>query len=128
MADVELPGQPRIVDDVAGAFARLVTELTPRSIALSGGEVAHRCYTALRRETLEWSVVEVFFGDERLVPGESDDSNEGKARRILLDHVSPPAVHSVVAAGAAAYDAPMHPSARVGNVHPGPGPAGPTAS
>src|SRR5438067_2431160 len=65
MADVELPGQIRIVDDVPRAFARLVTELTPQSIALSGGELAHRCYTALRREALEWSVVEVFFDDKR---------------------------------------------------------------
>jgi len=128
MADVELPGQTRIVDDVARAFARLVTELTPRSIALSGGEVAHRCYTALRREALEWSVVEVFFGDERLVPVESDDSNEGMARRILLDHVSPRAVHSMVAAGADAYDALVRASAGIDIVHLGLGPDGHTAS
>ncbi len=128
MADVELPGQIRIVDDVPRAFARLVTELTPRSIALSGGELAHRCYTALRREALEWSVVEVFFGDERIVPVESDDSNEGMARRILLDHVSPGAVHSMVAAGADAYDALVRASAAIDIVHLGLGPDGHTAS
>ncbi|MDP9336156.1 MAG: 6-phosphogluconolactonase [Actinomycetota bacterium] len=125
---MELPGQIRIVDDVPRAFARLVTELTPRSIALSGGELAHRCYTALRREALEWSVVEVFFGDERIVPVESDDSNEGMARRILLDHVSPGAVHSMVAAGADAYDALVRASAAIDIVHLGLGPDGHTAS
>ena len=96
MADVELPGQIRIVDDVPRAFARLVAELTPRSIALSGGELAHRCYSALRREPLDWSTVDVYFGDDRVVPIESDESNEGMARRMLLDEVRPRAVHSMV--------------------------------
>jgi 6-phosphogluconolactonase len=128
MADVELPGQIRIVDDVPRAFARLVTELTPQSIALSGGELAHRCYAALRREVIEWSVVDVFFGDERIVPVESDDSNEGMARRILLDHVSPLAVHSMVAAGADAYDALLRASPPIDIVHLGLGPDGHTAS
>ena len=85
MADVDLPGQVRIVDDVPRAFARLVAELTPSSLALSGGELAHRCYGALRRETINWSVVDVYFGDDRVVPVESEESNEGMARRILLD-------------------------------------------
>ena len=128
MADVELPGQIRLVDDVPRAFARLVTELTPQSIALSGGELAYRCYGALRREALEWSVVDVFFSDERIVPVESDDSNEGMARRILLDHVSPRAVHSMVAAGAVAYDALVRASPPIDIVHLGLGPDGHTAS
>lgn len=128
MADVELPGQIRIVDDIPRAFARLVTELTPQSIALSGGELAHRCYAALRREALEWPVVDVFFGDERIVPVESDDSNEGMARRILLDHVSPRAVHSMVAAGADAYDALVRASPPIDIVHLGLGPDGHTAA
>ncbi len=128
MADVELPGQIRIVDDVPRAFARLVTELTPQSIALSGGELAQRCYAALRREALEWSIVDVFFGDERIVPVESDDSNEGMARRVLLDHVSPRAVHSMVSAGADAYDALVRTSPPIDIVHLGLGPDGHTAS
>ncbi len=94
------PGQVRIVDDVPRAFARLVAELTPTSVALSGGELAHRCYGALRRETINWSVVDVYFGDDRVVPIDSDESNEGMARRILLDEAGPRAVHSMVAAGA----------------------------
>jgi 6-phosphogluconolactonase len=128
MADVELPGQMRIVHDVPRAFARLVTELTPRSIALSGGELAHQCYAALRREALEWSVVDVFFGDERIVPVESDDSNEGMARRTLLDEVSPRAIHSMVTAGAGAYDALVRASPPIDIVHLGLGPDGHTAS
>jgi 6-phosphogluconolactonase len=128
MTDVELPGQIRIVDDVPRAFARLVAELTPTSIALSGGDLAHRCYSALRRETVNWSVVDVFISDERVVPIESDDSNEGTARRILLDEVGPHAIHSMVEAGADAYDALIRAAPPIGIVHLGLGPDGHTAS
>jgi 6-phosphogluconolactonase len=128
MADVELPGQVRIVDDVPRAFARVVAEITPRSVALSGGELAHRCYVALRRETLDWSAVDVFFGDDRVVPLASDDSNEGSARRLLLDQVGPRAVHSMVAAGADAYDALVRAAPPIDIVHLGLGPDGHTAS
>jgi 6-phosphogluconolactonase len=128
MADVELPGQIRIVEDVPRTFARLVAELTPTSIALSGGELAHRCYAALRRETIAWSVVDVFFGDERIVPIAADDSNEGTARRILLDEAAPRAIHSMVDAGADAYDALVRSSPPIDIVHLGLGPDGHTAS
>jgi 6-phosphogluconolactonase len=128
MTDVELAGQVRIVDDVPRTFARLVAELTPTSIALSGGELAHRCYAALRRETIAWSVVDVYFGDERMVPIESEDSNEGTARRILLDEAKPRAVHSMVAAGADAYDTLIRSTPPIDIVHLGLGPDGHTAS
>jgi 6-phosphogluconolactonase len=128
MADVELPGKVRIVDDVPRAFARLVAELTPSSIALSGGELAHRCYSSLRGEAVEWSVVDVYFSDDRIVPLESEDSNEGMARRILLDQVSPRAVHSMVAAGADAYDSLVRAAPPIDVVHLGLGPDGHTAS
>jgi 6-phosphogluconolactonase len=128
MADVELPGQIQIVDDVPQAFARLVARTAPRSIALSGGELAHLCYSALRSEAIDWSTVDVYFGDERIVPVESDESNEGMARRILLDEVKPRAVHSMVGAGADAYDALIRGAAPIGLVHLGLGPDGHTAS
>jgi len=128
MADVDLPGQVQIVDDVPRAFARLVAQTAPRSIALSGGELAHLCYSALRSEPLDWSTVDVYFGDDRIVPVESDDSNEGMARRILLDEVKPRMVHSMVGAGAEAYDALVRAAAPMGLVHLGLGPDGHTAS
>ena len=125
---MELPGEVRIVDDVPRAFARLVAETAPRSIALSGGELAHLCYSALRKEPVDWSTIDVYIGDERVVPVESDESNEGMARRILLDAVKPRAVHSMVEAGADVYDAIVRAASPIDLVHLGMGPDGHTAS
>lgn len=98
------------------------------SIALSGGELAHRCYAALRQETINWAAVDVYFGDDRVVPVESEDSNEGMARRILLDEARPGAIHSMVAAGADGYDALIRGAPPIDIVHLGLGPDGHTAS
>src|SRR5437870_2943606 len=42
-ARMELPGDVRVVDDVPAAFAALVVERAPRSIALSGAWLARKC-------------------------------------------------------------------------------------
>jgi len=125
---MELPGQVRIVDDVPHAFARVVAEIAPRSIAFSGGSLAERCYATLRAEPLDWLMVDVYFGDERIVPVTSDDSNEGMVRRTLLDRVQPHAIHSMVDAGADAYDALIRAARPIDIVHLGLGPDGHTAS
>jgi 6-phosphogluconolactonase len=125
---VPLPGTVRIVDDVPKAFARIVVETAPRSIALSGGDLAQQCYAALRAEAVDWLMVDVFFGDERKVPVTSTDSNEGMARRTLLDFVQPRRIHSMVDAGADRYDELVRSSPPIDVVHLGLGPDGHTAS
>ena len=133
---MELPGEVRVVDDVAASFAELVAERQPKSIALSGAWLARDCYSALRElapDALDWSQIEVFFGDERFVPPESPDSNEGQARRVLLDHVMPRAIHGMyadldLAAAADAYDALVRRSMPIDLIHLGVGPDGHTAS
>jgi 6-phosphogluconolactonase len=35
---------------------------------------------------VDWSRVDVFWGDERYVPADSDDRNDGRANRILFDN------------------------------------------
>src|SRR5689334_12982991 len=122
MLGVGLPGEVRIVPNVATAFAALVAERRPRSLALSGAWLARDCYAALRTVDLDWPSIEVFFGDERFVPVESDDSNEGQARRVLLDHVEPRAVHGMyadcpVAEAATRYDALIRRSPPVDLIH-----------
>src|SRR5258708_18468284 len=109
-AQMDLPGVVRVVENVPTAFAELVVERRPRSIALSGAWLARDCYEALRGSALDWPSIDVFFGDERFVPPESPDSNEGQARRVLLDHAGPHAIHgmyanSTLAEAADAYQA-----------------------
>src|SRR5438445_5867312 len=133
MADVELPGTTEIVDDVAAAFAELVRREAPRSVALSGGETAERCYEAVRGLEPDWSGVDVFMGDERFVPVTDPDSNEGMARRVLLDDVRPRVIHSMFRPGpiedaARAYDELVRDAPPIDLVHLGVAPDGHTAS
>jgi 6-phosphogluconolactonase len=135
-------GEIRIVDDVPAAFAALVAERAPTSIALSGGSTAEHCYEQLAAATidgaidcaLDWAVVDVYLGDERFVPVTDPDSNEGMARRALLDAAAPRSIHSMSGAGAtvaeaaATYDALVRAAAPIGLVHLGLGPDGHTAS
>ncbi len=127
-------GALEIVDDVPAAFAALVAREAPASIALSGGGTARRAYEQLAGVDLAWAGVEVYFGDERWVPVDDPDSNEGMARAALLDRVHPAAVHSLRDAGpsidaaATAYDERIVAAPPIDLVHLGLGPDGHTAS
>jgi 6-phosphogluconolactonase len=127
-------GDLRVVDDVVRAFADFVVELAPHSIALSGGDTAKSAYEELATRALDWSAIDVYFGDERFVPVDDPDSNEGMARAALLDRVHPRAVHSLATAGstidaaAAAYDELVRNAPPIALVHLGLGPDGHTAS
>jgi 6-phosphogluconolactonase len=127
-------GEERRVAQVPQAFAELVAAEAPASIALSGGGTARACYELLATAPVEWSDVEVFFGDERWVPVHDPDSNEGMARVTFLDEVEPRAIHSMREAGptperaAAAYDELVRRSPPIALVHLGLGPDGHTAS
>lgn len=128
-------GEVQVVEDLAGAFAALVVDEAPRTIALSGGGTARRCYERLAvTPGIDWPSVTVLFGDERWVPVSSEDSNEGMARQVLLDRVDPAGVRSLRDAGdtpeeaAAAYDAEVAALAGIDMVHLGLGDDGHTAS
>ena len=127
-------GELRIVDDVPAAFAALVVAEAPTSIALSGGGTARTAYEELVGADVAWDTVDVYFGDERWVPIDDAESNEGMARTVLLDRVHPGAVHSLRNAGATleeaavAYDTRVAAAPPIGLVHLGLGPDGHTAS
>src|SRR5436305_2447874 len=89
-------GELVIVDDVAAEFAERVIECfhaRPNdgySIALSGGSTARRCYERLADDAgtqIDWWKVDVYWGDERCVPPDDEDSNYRLAREALLDRV-----------------------------------------
>src|SRR6478752_10013724 len=124
------------VDDVPAAFAALLADRSPASIALSGGDTARDCYEAAARGAVDWSATAFWFGDERFVPVTDPDSNEGMARAAWLDRVPTGAVHSMVDAApggdldaaAAAYDTALRSRPPLELVHLGLGPDGHTAS
>ncbi|MFI9816753.1 6-phosphogluconolactonase [Saccharothrix variisporea] len=90
----------------AAAAARLVTRLvdaqTARgsaSLVLTGGRTGIAVLEQLRatpaRDAVDWSRVDLYWGDERFLPSGHPDRNETQARAALLDHVpvDPARVH-----------------------------------
>ncbi|HWD53881.1 MAG TPA: 6-phosphogluconolactonase [Acidimicrobiales bacterium] len=84
------------VEDVTRAFAAAVVEAFaarpgPRfALVLSGGPTARACYEVLAGTPgVDWSVVDVYVGDERVVAPDDDDANQRLIREALLDRVGP---------------------------------------
>jgi 6-phosphogluconolactonase len=86
--------------------ARLVTRLVDAvaargqaSLVLTGGGIGTRVLAELAaapaRDAVDWRHVDIWWGDERFVPGGDPKRNETGAREALLDHVdtSPDRVH-----------------------------------
>ena len=69
------------------------------SIVLTGGRIAAAVYRAVRdlpaRDAVDWSRVDIWWGDERFLPAGHPDRNETQARAALLDHLplTPARVH-----------------------------------
>lgn len=84
----------------AGEFAARAAEAIEErgrfTVVLAGGSTPKATYDILARDyagRIDWSKVHVFFGDERSVPPDDDDSNYKMAREALLDHVPIGSVH-----------------------------------
>lgn len=89
-------GELLVIDDVAGEFAERVIEAflgRPSdlfSLALSGGTTARTCYERLAEAggaQIDWWRVDVYWGDERCVPLDHQDSNYRLGREALLERV-----------------------------------------
>lgn len=104
---VLLAGEDDVAADIAG---RLITRLVDLqsggripSVVLTGGTLGIKVLAEIRtssgRNSVDWKRVEIFWGDERFVPGGSDDRNDKQAREALLDHVAldPDLVHPMAA-------------------------------
>ncbi|MCS6776698.1 MAG: 6-phosphogluconolactonase [Chthonomonadaceae bacterium] len=85
--------------DAAYRFTALalqaISEGRPFRVALSGGSTPRLLYAQLAappfQRAIDWSRVEIFFGDERAVPPDAPDSNYRMARDALLAHLPVPA-------------------------------------
>ncbi|MCU1612521.1 MAG: 6-phosphogluconolactonase [Frankiales bacterium] len=96
------PDADRLARAVASALvARLAAAQTVHgraSVVLTGGGIGtavleHVAALAAEPEhaVVDWTAVDVWWGDERFVPAESEERNERGARRALLDPVGVPA-------------------------------------
>lgn len=127
-----------VVPDVPAAFAERVIEAFGAragqhfSLALSGGTTARRCYECLAAEgatRIDWWKVDVYWGDERCVPHDHEDSNYRLAREALLDRVGAAnATHLMRCAEVDAYQLRVGDLGRFDVVHLGMGADGHTAS
>jgi 6-phosphogluconolactonase len=132
------------VEDVPRAFSEAVraafaTRPGPRfALVLSGGPTAQACYEVLATaDDIDWSVVDVFMGDERVVPPDDADANQRLVKEALVDPVggvgsfSPMPTVGPVGECVAAYQRTMSDvvtGAGLDLVHLGMGPDGHTAS
>jgi 6-phosphogluconolactonase len=135
----------------ATTAARLVTKLVDIQstgripvVALTGGGVGISTLAHLNdspaRDAVDWSRVEILWGDERFVPAADPERNAGQAMAALLDHVrvDPARVHVMapsdgefgpdVDAAAAAYADVVDALAEIDLVMLGMGPEGHVAS
>lgn len=96
---VVVHGTPQLV--AAATAARLVTRLVDTqaakgsaSLVLTGGGIGIAVLEELRdlpaRDAVDWSRVDIYWGDERFLPAGDPERNETQARDALLDHVPIP--------------------------------------
>ena len=98
---VVLPTPAALTDEAARRFAELAEAAIQRNgrftVALSGGSTPRALHQRLAQPPLstaiDWSKVLVFWGDERFVPPDSEDSCFRMARETLLDHIPIPAAN-----------------------------------
>jgi len=95
---VVLPDPAAVAEAAADRFVAAARNAIRRRgrfmVALSGGSTPKAVYGLLaappRASAVDWSRVELFWGDERAVPPDDPASNFGLARDLLLGHVSGP--------------------------------------
>lgn len=77
-------------DEIAHAILAAVGERGRCDLVLSGGSTPRRTHELLAAVELPWDKVHVFFGDERCVPPEHEDSNWRMARETLIQRARIP--------------------------------------
>ena len=96
MSDVEL-----VVVDDEKVVAAVVAERLARAareggnVVLTGGTTPELAYKEAAKREPDWHKVDVWWGDERCVPPDDENSNYGMAKRALLDRLEqqPRSVH-----------------------------------
>ena len=82
--------------DFAARAEEAIVALGLFAVALAGGSTPEKTYEVLARDypdKLDWSKVHVFFGDERTVHPNHEDSNYRMVRETLLSRIRVGSVH-----------------------------------
>ncbi len=96
-----MPAQPELIvqptadqlaEDVAvrvmATLARAQQNRGRAALALTAGSIMEKVWAAMAgtpaRDSVDWSRVDVFWADERYVPADSEDRNDGPANRLLF--------------------------------------------
>jgi 6-phosphogluconolactonase len=92
-----LPDQATLIDRslevVLEKIQAAIAERGQCTIALAGGNTPKPLYEKIAAEDLSWRGIHVFWGDERYVPPDHPDSNQGMARHAWLDKVPLPPIN-----------------------------------
>ncbi len=89
------PDKETLAGAVAARFLTkvvdLIDEFDEATVVLTGGTMGIAVLAAINsspaRDSVDWSRVNVWWGDERWLPSGDPERNETQARRALLDHV-----------------------------------------
>lgn len=88
-------------DRLVGAITDAITQRGRASIVITGGGTGIGLLKRVRQQadSIDWSKVHLFWGDERYVPENDEERNEKQAREALIDHIDIPSanVHAMPA-------------------------------
>lgn len=84
---------------ILNAAAAAIAARNVFHLVLTGGRTPETAYRRLRDAKAEWHKWQIYFGDERCLPVNDPERNDGMARRAWLDHVPIPSenIHSIPA-------------------------------
>lgn len=90
-----------VATDFTRYFVELLEEKDHLTVALSGGSTPKRLFKLWAeqyRDTIDWSKIRFFWGDERCVPPNHEESNYGMTKQLLFNHVDLPEenIHRVI--------------------------------
>ncbi len=89
----------RVATDFSEFITRTLADRQRIAIALAGGQTPKQFYARLAKEpyqsAIPWAKLWFFWGDERCVPKEHQDSNFRMAAEALLQHVPIPPSHVI---------------------------------
>jgi 6-phosphogluconolactonase len=93
------PDKQALAASVAARFITktvdILDELDQANIVLTGGSIGIAVLASINsspaRDTIDWSRIHFWWGDERWVDSDSNERNDVQAREALLDHIDVPA-------------------------------------